>query len=80
MGIAITAGDLLHTAPIAAAFVAWLRELFAFWLADATTSCAVCGVSQRAAPALALPAPNALHCPLASEAPPGCAAPAERPR
>ena len=30
MGIAITAGDLLHDAPIAASFVGWLRELFAF--------------------------------------------------
>ena len=30
MGIAITAGDLLHDAPIAAYFVDWLRRLFAF--------------------------------------------------
>ena len=30
MGIAITARDLLHDAPIAATFVGWLRELFAF--------------------------------------------------
>ena len=30
MGIAITAGDLLHDAPIAATFVDWLRELFDF--------------------------------------------------
>ena len=30
MGIAIRAGDLRHDAPIAASFVGWLRELFAF--------------------------------------------------
>ena len=30
MGTAITAGDLLHDAPIAATFVDWLRELFDF--------------------------------------------------
>lgn len=29
MGLAITAGDLLHDAPIAASFVDWLRRLFA---------------------------------------------------
>lgn len=28
MGLAITAGDLLHDAPIAASFVDWLRKLF----------------------------------------------------
>ena len=30
MGTAITSGDLLHDAPIAASFVEWLRKLFGF--------------------------------------------------
>lgn len=34
MGLAITAGDLLHDAPIAASFVDWLRNLFTVEVAN----------------------------------------------